>query len=78
MQWCKSVNNNAIQRNSTQFNAIVIDRKRISRQQGANWPKPMPEWPKLTAPMSVFEFANIHLQRHGQAIGYDVRVAPVA
>lgn len=26
-------------------------------------------------PMSVFEYANLHLQRHGKAPGYDVRVA---
>jgi transcriptional regulator GlxA family with amidase domain len=26
-------------------------------------------------PMSVFEYANLHLQRKGQATGYDVRVA---
>ena len=26
-------------------------------------------------PMSVFEYANLHLQRRGHAIGYDVRVA---
>jgi transcriptional regulator GlxA family with amidase domain len=29
-------------------------------------------------PMTVFEYANIHLQRHGQAIGYDVQVASIA
>jgi transcriptional regulator GlxA family with amidase domain len=26
-------------------------------------------------PMSVFEYANLHLQRRGQPIGYDVRIA---
>jgi transcriptional regulator GlxA family with amidase domain len=26
-------------------------------------------------PMSVFEYANLHLQRHGKAAGYDVRIA---
>ena len=26
-------------------------------------------------PMSVFEYANLHLQRHGKAPGYDVRIA---
>jgi transcriptional regulator GlxA family with amidase domain len=55
---------------------------KILKQQ---WPRAVdivvyPGFKALEAigPISVFEYANIHLQRHGQAIGYDVRVASVA
>lgn len=30
---------------------------------------------EAVGPMSVFEYANLHLQRHGKAPGYDVRIA---